>query len=70
GSGESKPPPILWDKHPEYTQACIAYLSANPKFRIKIFSDSTSEAKKQKRQRVQSHTAKSIMFAELAEAVF
>ncbi|KAJ7164564.1 hypothetical protein C8R43DRAFT_829261, partial [Mycena crocata] len=42
---------VNWVKNPTWTYKLVAYLSENPSFRIKLFSDSTAEAKKDKRSK-------------------
>ncbi|KAJ7486870.1 hypothetical protein FB451DRAFT_1535021 [Mycena latifolia] len=43
---------VNWLKNAHWTQAVITYLIDHPKFRIKLFSDSTAEAKKGRQKQV------------------
>ncbi|KAF8867535.1 hypothetical protein CPB84DRAFT_1698795, partial [Gymnopilus junonius] len=52
--------PVEWDKHKEWTSKAITYLINNPTFCIKLFSDSTSDAKEENRCKVQAKEAKTI----------
>lgn len=62
--------PVEWDKHKEWTERAIQHLINNPTFRLKLFSDSTSDAKDQSRRKVQGKDAKSILYGELAREIF
>ena len=44
----------------------IDYLLENPSFRLKLFSDSTSNAKEEKHHKVQNGKGKGILYGELA----
>ncbi|PBK91238.1 hypothetical protein ARMGADRAFT_880291, partial [Armillaria gallica] len=48
----------------------IEYLTKNPTFQRKLFSDSTTNAKEENHQKVQAKEGKTILFGELARAVF
>ncbi|KAJ7131096.1 hypothetical protein C8R44DRAFT_594956, partial [Mycena epipterygia] len=52
------------------THKIMEYLIDNPKFRIKLFSDSTAEAKKAGRQKLVGKDGKQQQYAQLAEYVF
>ncbi|KAF9536441.1 hypothetical protein CPC08DRAFT_771567 [Agrocybe pediades] len=62
--------PILWDSNKHWTQRAINYLLNTPKFRIKLFSDSTSQAKSTSRVKIQAKEGKLILFEELADHIF
>ncbi|KAG8750707.1 hypothetical protein FRC12_012757 [Ceratobasidium sp. 428] len=62
--------PVQWDKNPEWADKVIEYLTNNPKFRAKLFSDSTQEAKEENRPKVTAKEAKKYLHSELAEYVF
>lgn len=62
--------PLKWEDNKEWTQHAIAHLLANVKFRLKLFSDSTTDAKEQGRRKVQNGEGKAILYGELAEAIF
>lgn len=71
-SQDSKPraPPVAWDAHREWTWAGIRYLQQNPTFRLKLFSDSVAEAKREGRKKVANGDGKAQLFNELAEVIF
>ncbi|KDQ49005.1 hypothetical protein JAAARDRAFT_144090 [Jaapia argillacea MUCL 33604] len=62
--------PVEWNEHPEWTNKAIAYLIQFPAFRIKLFSDSTSDANKDGRRKLTAKDPKNQLYAELAKAVF
>ncbi|KAF8322355.1 uncharacterized protein EI90DRAFT_2912648 [Cantharellus anzutake] len=49
---ESRPPKIQWDSNERWTYRLIDYLSNNLDVRLKMFSDSVKDAKKQSRKKV------------------
>ncbi|KAJ7191271.1 hypothetical protein GGX14DRAFT_407338 [Mycena pura] len=68
---ERKPREVVnWLKNPAWTDDLIAYLSENPLFRIKLFSDSTAEAKQAGRKKLVGKDGKPQQYAVLAEYVF
>jgi hypothetical protein len=62
--------PIEWEKNKMWTTLAIEYLDQNPKQRIKLFSDSTSDAKNEGRTKVQNGEAKLKLYGAMAEAIF
>lgn len=61
---------VNWVKNPHWTHKIMEYLIDNPTFRIKLFSDSTAEAKKAGRQKLVGKDGKPQQYAQLAEYVF
>ncbi|KIJ22682.1 hypothetical protein M422DRAFT_103583, partial [Sphaerobolus stellatus SS14] len=61
---------ILWDSNSAWTLSVIEYLTDNPNFRRKLFSDSTREAKESGRKKNQGKDGKSQMHLVLAAEVF
>jgi hypothetical protein len=62
--------PVKWDDNKHWTQRAINYLFENASFRLKLFSDSTSNAKDEKRRKVQNGEGKGILYGELAAHIF
>ena len=62
--------PIQWDENKNWTHVGINYLISNEKFRRKLFSDSTTDAKDENRRKVQASEGKSILYGELARVIF
>ena len=62
--------PLKWEDHPSWTERAIQHLIENPRFRIRLFSDSTSNAKEQNRKKIQASEAKNILYGELAAIIF
>ncbi len=58
------------DENRNWTHLGINYLIANEKFRRKLFSDSTTDAKDENRRKVQASEGKSILYGELARVIF
>ncbi|KAJ7187546.1 hypothetical protein GGX14DRAFT_306442, partial [Mycena pura] len=52
------------------TDMLVEYLSENPEFRIKLFSDSTAEAKKEDRKKQVAKDGKAVQCAVLAKYIF
>ncbi|KAJ7616876.1 hypothetical protein B0H17DRAFT_882543, partial [Mycena rosella] len=52
------------------TDAGIEYLVDNPQFRIKLFSDSTADAKKENRAKQVAKDGKAVQYGELAKHIF
>ncbi|KAF6744798.1 hypothetical protein DFP72DRAFT_784611, partial [Ephemerocybe angulata] len=63
-------PSIPWDKHIEWVQAAIRYIQENPTFRLKLFSDSTGEAKAEGRKKVANADGKLQLYQDLANVIF
>ncbi|KAJ7198689.1 hypothetical protein C8J57DRAFT_1634962 [Mycena rebaudengoi] len=61
---------VNWVKNPQWTELLITYLCENPSFRIRLFSDSTAEAKKAGRQKLIGKDGKPQQYAVLAEYIF
>ncbi|PBK81648.1 hypothetical protein ARMGADRAFT_1039166 [Armillaria gallica] len=62
--------PLKWEDHLEWVHRAIEYLTKNPTFQRKLFSDSTTDAKEENHQKVQAKEGKTILFSELVGAVF
>ncbi|KAF8156701.1 hypothetical protein B0H34DRAFT_859413 [Crassisporium funariophilum] len=60
---------IKWEDHPDWTTRAIQHLVDHPKFRICLFSDSTGDAKDEKRKKIQASEGKSILYGQLAKIV-
>lgn len=61
---------VNWVKNPPWTDLLVQYLSDNPTFRIKLFSDSTAEAKKEKREKHVGKDGKAVQCGTLAKYIF
>ncbi|CAK5274958.1 unnamed protein product, partial [Mycena citricolor] len=53
---------VPWGKNPSWIAKAIEYLTNNPEFRMKLFSDSTSDAAAQSRAKVQGKETKVGMY--------
>jgi hypothetical protein len=62
--------PIPWDANKDWTWAGIKHLQQNPVFRLKLFSDSVSEAKCNGQNKVANGDGKAQLFHELVEVTF
>ena len=62
--------PVKWDDNKQWTHQAIDYLLENPSFWLKLFSNSTSNAKEEKRHKVQNGKGKGILYGELALHIF
>ena len=64
--------PVKWDnnKHKQWTHQAIDYLLENPSFQLKLFSNSTSNAKEEKCGKVQNGKGRGILYGELALHIF
>ena len=62
--------PVKWDDNKQWTERAISYPIENTSFRLKLFSDSTSNAKDEKRRKVQNGQSKGILYGELALQIF
>ncbi|KAJ6548524.1 hypothetical protein B0H19DRAFT_1074377 [Mycena capillaripes] len=61
---------VNWAKNRQWTDSLVTYLSDNPDFRRKLFSDSTAEAKKEQRLKLVAKDGKSAQYAVLAKFIF
>ncbi|KAJ7497809.1 hypothetical protein B0H11DRAFT_1639326, partial [Mycena galericulata] len=61
---------VNWIKNPNWTDKLIEYLVDDPRFRIKLFSDSTAEAKKAGRQKLVGKDGKTHQYTQLAAYIF
>ncbi|KAJ7797823.1 hypothetical protein B0H13DRAFT_1555827, partial [Mycena leptocephala] len=59
-----------WVQNPHWTENLIAYLSENPDFRRKLFSNSTAEAKQEGRKKLVGKDGKPQQYALLAKNIF
>ncbi|KAG6819195.1 hypothetical protein H0H93_014447 [Arthromyces matolae] len=62
--------PLQWDKNTDWTWKAINYLTEKPAFCIKLFSNSTSQAKTEGRKKVNNGTRKGLLYQEMALAIF
>ncbi|KAJ7836701.1 hypothetical protein B0H14DRAFT_2589599 [Mycena olivaceomarginata] len=61
---------VNWVKNLQWTHSLVAYLCAHPDVRRKLFSDSTAEAKKEKRKKDVAKDGKAVQHGVLAQAIF
>ncbi|KAJ7251956.1 hypothetical protein C8J57DRAFT_1077703 [Mycena rebaudengoi] len=61
---------VNWSKNTHWTDMLITYLSENPVFRRKLFSDSTAEARKRGEAKVVAKDGKPQQYAVLAKVIF
>ncbi|KAF8121497.1 hypothetical protein K438DRAFT_1442961, partial [Mycena galopus ATCC 62051] len=61
---------IPWADNPDWVAKAVEYLTNNPAFRIKLFSDSTEEATKEGRKKHVGKESKINMYSTLADHVF
>ncbi|KAJ7476798.1 hypothetical protein FB451DRAFT_1397032 [Mycena latifolia] len=61
---------INWVKNIRWTHSLVTYLCENPIFRIKLFSDSTAEAKKEGRTKQVAKDGKAVRCGVLAKYIF
>lgn len=61
---------VNWVKNPQWTDLLVDYLSDNPPFRIKLFSDSTADAKKEARAKQVAKDGKAVQCGVLAKHIF
>ncbi|KAJ7930833.1 hypothetical protein B0H13DRAFT_1594850, partial [Mycena leptocephala] len=61
---------IPWADNPEWISKAIEYLTDNPAFRVKLFSDSTEDATNEGRKKVQAKESKINMYGTMCEDVF
>ncbi|KAJ7743014.1 hypothetical protein DFH07DRAFT_683882, partial [Mycena maculata] len=61
---------VNWVKNPKWTDMLVEYLCDNSTFRIKLFSDSTADAKKEKRAKQVAKDGKAVQYGVLAKHVF
>ncbi|KAJ7868543.1 hypothetical protein B0H14DRAFT_2572278 [Mycena olivaceomarginata] len=61
---------VNWVKNLQWTHSLVAYLCAHPDVRRKLFSDSTAEAKKEKRKKDVAKDGKAVQHGVLTQAIF
>ncbi|KAF8336303.1 uncharacterized protein EI90DRAFT_156889 [Cantharellus anzutake] len=64
------PPKIQWDFNERWTDRLIEYLSNNPDVRLKMFSDSVKDARKESGKKVVGSKPKVEYYRQIAQAVF
>jgi hypothetical protein len=69
-AADSKPKQLEWGSNPAWMQRAIEHLTNDVKFRLRLFSDSTSGAKVEGRSKVQASESKIALYSTLAAAVF
>lgn len=67
---KKREPNISWEKNPKWTDLLVAFLLDNPGFRIRLFSDSTVEAKSAGRAKLVAKDGKAQQYGVLAKHVF
>jgi hypothetical protein len=67
---EPKPKQLEWGSNPAWIQRAIEHLTCDVKFRLRLFSDTTSGAKAEGRSKVQASESKIALYGVLAAAVF
>ncbi|KAF8327607.1 uncharacterized protein EI90DRAFT_3018099 [Cantharellus anzutake] len=67
---EPHPPKIQWDSNERWTDRLIEYLTNHLDARLKMFSDSVKDAKKESRKKVVGSKPKVEYYHEIAKAVF
>jgi hypothetical protein len=65
-----RPKQLEWGSNPAWIQRAIEYLTSDVKFRLRLFSDTTSGAKAEGRSKVQASESKTALYAILAAAIF
>ncbi|CAK5270459.1 unnamed protein product [Mycena citricolor] len=68
-SGKAKADSIPWEKNPAWIAKAIEFLTNNPHFRVKLYSDSTSNATTQGRAKLQGKTTKLQMYETMMDYV-
>jgi hypothetical protein len=63
-------PDIQWVKNPDWTYSLLNYLVDHVAFRLKLFSDSTSDAAKEGRSKLTAKDGKTQQYAILAMHIF
>lgn len=66
----TRAPNIEWAKNADWTWSLISYLTDHPAFRKKLFSDSTSDASKEGRQKAVGKDGKPQQYAVIAKYIF
>jgi hypothetical protein len=61
---------VNWVRNPHWTDKLVEFLSENPTFRIKLFSDSTADAKKEARAKQVAKDGKAVQCGMLAKYIF
>ncbi|KAK7022515.1 hypothetical protein R3P38DRAFT_2532783 [Favolaschia claudopus] len=69
-SSRSNGTQVNWMKSPHWTHSMATYLTENPDFRRKLFSDSTAAAKKEGRQKKVAKDGKPVQCGTLAKHIF
>ena len=69
-ASEAKAKQLEWGSNPAWIQRAIEYLTSDVKFRLRLFSDTTSGAKAEGRSKVQASESKIALYGILAAAVF
>ncbi|KAJ6471178.1 hypothetical protein DFH09DRAFT_1220511 [Mycena vulgaris] len=69
-SGKQPRTVVNWIQNPSWTEALITYLCEHPEFRIKLFSDSTAEAKQQGRPKLVGKDGRPQQYTVLAAYIF
>jgi hypothetical protein len=69
-SGKQPRQVVNWIQNPVWTSSLITYLTNDPPFRIRLFSDSTADAKQQGRAKLVGKDGKQQQYAVLAAYVF
>ena len=67
---EVKPKQLEWGSNPAWIQRAIEYLTSDVKFRLRLFSDTTSGAKAEGRLKVQASESKIALYGVLAATIF
>ncbi|KAK7022504.1 hypothetical protein R3P38DRAFT_2780517 [Favolaschia claudopus] len=68
--GGARSDTIPWSDNPAWLGAAVDYLTDNPSFRLKLFSDSTEDAKVEGRAKKQAKESKIGMYSTLCDHVF
>jgi hypothetical protein len=69
-TADSKPKQLEWGSNETWMQRAIEYLTHDVKFRLRLFSDTTSGAKAEGRLKVQASESKIALYGILASAIF
>ncbi|KAJ7789339.1 hypothetical protein B0H14DRAFT_2300675, partial [Mycena olivaceomarginata] len=69
-SGKQPRQVVNWIQNPHWTRIAITYLSENPVFRLKMFSDSTADAKQEGRKKHVGKDGKQQLYGTIAGHIF
>ena len=69
-AADSKPKQLEWGSNSAWMQRGIEHLTCDVKFRLRLFSDTTSGAKAEGRIKVQASESKIALYGILAAAIF